>query len=342
MSEMNRRWVLARRPAGQLKDSDFARADEPLRDLADGEVRVRVTHLSFDPTQRIWISQDSYLPAVAIGAVVRAGAIGQVVASKHPGFKPGQMVQGAFGWQDYVQSQGFTELGPITPLPAGVTPEQALGVMGLTSVTAWFGVHDILKPNAGETALVSGAAGATGSAAGQILKAAGARVIGIAGGPEKTRWVTEVAGFDACIDYKSEDVAQRIAALAPNGLDMIYENVGGPIFDAALAHLALKARVALCGAISGYDTGEVYGLKNYMNLVIQRAKIEGFLVLDYFPRVGEAVAGLGALVAAGKLKGEVDLQEGFDNIPATLRRLFEGRNFGKQLLKIADPPLPAA
>jgi len=194
MSNMNRRWVLTRRPEGRLQDSDFSRADEPLPELGEGEVRVRVTHLSFDPTQRIWISGDSYLPAVPIGAVVRAGGVGQVVASNNPGFKPGQMVQGGFGWQDYVQNAGFTEFGPISLMPPGVTPEQALGVAGLTAVTAWFGVHDILKPQAGETALVSGAAGATGSAAGQILKAAGAKVIGIAGGPEKTRWVCEVAG----------------------------------------------------------------------------------------------------------------------------------------------------
>lgn len=340
MTTLNRRWVLARRPEGRLQDSDFARSDVELPDLGPDEVRVRVTHLSFDPTQRIWISADSYLPAVPIGAVVRGGGVGQVVASNRPDLKPGQLVQGSFGWQDYLQSKGVTELGPITPLPPGLSPEQALGVMGLTSITAWFGVHDILKPQAGETAVVSGAAGATGSAAAQILKAAGARVIGIAGGPEKTRWVKETAKIDDCIDYKSEDVARRIAQFAPNGVNMVFENVGGAILDASLANLAQRARIALCGGISGYDAGEAIGLKNYMSLVIQRARIEGFLVLDYFPRVAEAVQGLGALLAQGKLRVEVDLQEGFDNIPATLRRLFEGKNRGKQLLKIADPPLP--
>lgn len=342
MTTMNRRWVLARRPEGRLKDSDFARADVQLPDLGPDEVRVRVTHLSFDPTQRIWISADSYLPAVPIGAVVRASGVGQVVASNRPDLKPGQLVQGAFGWQDYVQSPGMTELGPITPLPPGLTAEQALGVMGLTSVTAWFGVHDILKPQAGEVAVVSGAAGATGSAAGQILKAAGARVIGIAGGPDKTRWVKEVAKFDDCIDYKNEDVSARIGALAPQGVNMVFENVGGGILDASLEHLALRARIALCGGISSYDTGEIQGLKNYMSLVIQRAKMEGFLVLDYFPRLMEAVQGIGALVAQGKLKVEVDVQQGFENIPSTLRRLFDGGNRGKQLLKLADPPLPIA
>lgn len=341
MTTTNRRWVLARRPSGRLQDSDFKRDDVQLPELGPDEVRVRVTHLSFDPTQRIWISADSYLPAVAIGAVVRASGVGQVVASNRAEFKPGQMVQGAFGWQDYIQSPGgMTELGPITALPPGLTPEQAMSVMGMTSITAWFGVHDVLKPKAGEVAVVSGAAGATGSAAGQILKAAGARVIGIAGGPEKTRWVKDVAKFDECIDYKSENVEARIGALAPQGVDMVFENVGGEILDASLAHLALRARVALCGGISGYDTGDVQGVKNYMNIVIQRAKVEGFLVLDYFPRVMEAIQGLGGLLAQGKLVVGVDLQQGFDNIPATLRRLFDGKNHGKQLLKIADPPLP--
>jgi len=340
VTTLNRRWVLRRRPEGRLQDSDFARSDVELANLGPDEVRVRVTHLSFDPTQRMWISADSYLPAVPIGAVVRAGGVGQVVASNRPDLKPGQLVQGSFGWQDFVQSKGITELGPITPLAAGLSPETALGVMGLTSITAWFGVHDILQPKPGEAAVVSGAAGATGSAAGQILKAAGVRVIGIAGGPEKTRWVKESAKLDDCIDYKNEDVIQRIAQFAPNGVNMVFENVGGAILDASLANLAQRARIALCGGISGYDTGEVQGLKNYMSLVIQRAKLEGFLVLDYFPRMGEAVHGLGALLAQGKLRVEVDMQQGFEHIPATLRRLFEGKNRGKQLLKIADPPLP--
>lgn len=339
MSITNRRFVLAQRPSGKLQDSDFARADEALPELGPDEVRVRVTHLSFDPTQRIWISEDSYLPAVAIGAVVRATGAGQVVASNRPEYKVGQMVQGAVGWQDYLQGSGLTELGPLRPMRRDVAPEVSLSVFGGTTITAWFGVHDLLKPKADEVALVSGAAGATGSAAGQMLKAAGCTVIGIAGGPDKTRWVVEKAGFDACVDYKSEKVGRRIRELAPKGVDMVFENVGGEILDAALGNLALRARIALCGGISGYDSGH-QGLKNYMNLVIQRARIEGFLLLDYVSRMGEAAEGIAALYAAGKLHVEVDMQEGFDNIPATLRRLFEGKNFGKQMLKVADPPLP--
>lgn len=342
MTLMNRRWILARRPAGKLRDTDFVRADEALPELGPGEVRVRVTHLSFDASQRLWASADSYMPAVAIGGVMRANGVGQVVASNHAAFKPGEMVRGVFGWQDYLQSKGMTERGPITPLPPGLSPEQALGCLGLTSHTAWFGVHDVLKPQVGEVALVSGAAGATGSVAGQILKAAGVTVIGIAGGPEKVRWVREVAKFDDCIDYKNEDLSARLGALAPQGLNMVYENVGGTVLDAALEHLAPHARIALCGAVSGYDADDFPGLKNYMNLVYQRARIQGFLISDYFPRVPEAMQGLGVLLDKGQLVFEVDVQEGFDNIPATLRRLLDGGNYGKQLLKIDDPPLLTA
>lgn len=342
MSTVNRRWVLARRPEGKLQDRDFARADAELTDLGPGEVRVRVTHLSFDASQRLWTSVDSYMPAVPLGSVMRAMGVGQVVASNHADFKPGQLIRGLLGWQDYLQDKGEALLGPLTSMPAGITPVQGLGVMGLTSLTAWFGVNEILKPRPGEVALVSGAAGATGSVAGQVLKAAGARVIGIAGGAEKTQWVKDVAKFDECIDYKNEDVSARLAALAPQGVNMVYENVGGEILDAALEHLAKYARVALCGAVSGYDTADFQGLKNYMNLVYKYGRIEGFLMGDYFPRAAEAVEGLAALQAKGQLAFEVDLQEGFDNIPATLRRLYAGDNRGKQLLKIADLPLPTA
>lgn len=343
MTEINRRWVLVRRPEGRLKDSDFKRDDQPLPELGPNDVRVRVTHLSFDPTQRIWIQEDSYMPAVPIGAVVRATGIGQVVASNNPNYKPGQLVQGAMGWQDYVQNEGFTEFGPLFPTPQGLTPEQLMGAYGANSITAWFGVHDILFPKEGETALVTGAAGSVGSAAAQILKAAGCKVIGVAGGPVKKQWCVDVAGMDACIDYKNEDVAARIKNLAPDGLDMIFENVGGEILDAGLANLAIGARISLCGAISGYDSDTPEsGLKNYMNLVIQRGTMKGFVMLDYIPRMQEGGMAVAALAAQGKLKVEIDMQEGFENIPATLRRLFEGKNIGKQLLKLTDLPLPVA
>jgi NADPH-dependent curcumin reductase CurA len=224
-----------------------------------------------------------------------------------------------------------------------VTPEQALGVFGITGPTAYFGMTEVGKPKPGETVLVSGAAGATGSVAIQIAKAIGCRTIGIAGGLEKCKWVTQVAAADACINYRSGNVAARIREHAPAGVDVVFENVGGELLEAALQNLALHARVVLCGGISCYndsDPGESFGIRSYMMLVVARARIEGFLVLDYAARYPEAIAALSDLISDGKLKTVHDLQHGFENIPATLRRLFEGKNLGKQLLKLADPPLP--
>jgi NADPH-dependent curcumin reductase len=337
MSATNRRWLLKSRPHGMIKDSDFDLVEGPIPQPGDGEFVVRVTHLSFDPTQRGWLAADSYLPAVKIGDPVRASGVGEVVASNHPGFQVGQKVQGAFGWQEYFLSSGFTELGPIMPLHPGVTPEQALGVFGVTGLTAWFGLTDIGQPKAGDTVLVSGAAGATGSVAIQIAKALGCRAIGIAGGPEKCRWVTETAGADACIDYKSENVEARIRELAPGGVNVIFENVGGEILEAGLMNLAMRARVVLCGGISSYnveDLSQMHGIRPYMQLTIMRARMEGFIVIDYMSRFAEGVQALAGLMAEGKLKSAEDVQQCFENCPATLRRLFEGKNLGKQILRL--------
>jgi len=342
MPEINRRWLLAARPVGMVKDSDFKRVDEPVPEPGAGEFLVRQTHLSFDPTQRGWISVDTYLPAVKLGDVVRAGGVGQVVKSNHPNFKVGQLVQGGFGWQDYMVTAGQTEFMPVQPLFPGVRPEQALSVFGITGLTAWFGLTDIGKPKAGETVVVSGAAGATGSVVVQIAKALGCTVVGIAGGAEKCAWVKDVAGADACVDYKAVDVLTTLKRHTPKGIDVVFENVGGRILEASMLNLAQRARIVLCGAISGYnaETGIPDGIRTYMMLTQMRARMEGFIVLDYAPRYGEGVQALARLMAEGKLKTAEDVQEGFDNIPATLRRLFEGKNLGKQLLKIADPPLP--
>lgn len=331
---LNRRWVLARRPNGSLSRDNFARSDVLLGPLEDEQIRVRVTHLSFAPTQRIWIERDSYLPAVPLGSVVRAFGVGEVTASTISEFRVGDLVEGGLGWQDYWQGPVMTDLWRIKRLPPWMTPEEALGLFGVTSTTAWFGVEDILRPQAGETALVSAAAGATGSAAGQILKARGVYVIGVAGGSDKVRWVRDVAGFDDCIDYKNEDVPARIRELVPAGLDMVYENVGGPILDASLENLALHARIAFCGAIAGYDGNALPGLENYLNLVVQRASITGFLVQDYEHRTDEAMAALRDLQTQGKIINALDIQRGFENIPDTLGRLFAGKNLGKQILAL--------
>jgi NADPH-dependent curcumin reductase CurA len=329
--------LLKSRPNGPLKDSDFDLVTVPMPEVGEGQFLVRLTHFSFDPTQRGWLGGDTYLPAVPIGGVVRAGGIGEVVASKHPGFEVGDVVQGTFGWQEHALTDGMTETGPVTKLRAGITPEQALGVFGVTGLTAWFGLTEIGQPKAGDTVLVSGAAGATGSVVVQVAKALGCKVIGIAGGAEKCGWVVEQAGADACIDYRAGNVARQIREHAPKGVNVVFENVGGEILDAALANLALRARVVLCGGISSYnDTTEHRspGLMNYMNLTVMRGRMEGFIILDYARRYGEGVAELAKLMAAGKLKTAEDMAHGFENCPATLRRLFEGKNFGKQLLSV--------
>ena len=338
MSFRNRQWLLANRPAGMVKDSDFKRTEVMTPELKVGEFMVRVTHLGFGPTQRGWISGDSYLPAVPLGAVVRALGAGRVIESRHPGFKEGDLVQGAFGWQDYSVTDGITEFTQVTKIGAAVSPEQALGVFGVTGLTAYFGLIDIGQPSAGEVVVVSGAAGATGSVVVQIAKAKGCTVIGIAGGPEKCRWLVEQAHADAAIDYKWENVAERIRELAPKGVNVVFENVGGEILEASLQNIACRARIVLCGGISSYnaDTGSASGIRNYMMLTSRRARMEGFIILDYAPRYDEAIQALSLLIAEGKLKVEIDMQHGFDHIPATLRRLFEGRNIGKQLLKMDE------
>ena len=305
----------------------------------DGEVLVRNLFLSFDPTQRGWMEdRESYMPPVQLGEPMRAGSIGQVVESNHPDFAKGDMVQTTGGWQDFaVVAPGEGPMG-LSKVPKGVSPEMMMSALGLTGLTAYWGLLDLGKPKEGETVLVSGAAGATGSIAGQIAKIKGCRVVGIAGGPDKCRWLVEEAGFDAAIDYKNEDVDVRIGETCPDRVDIFFDNVGGEVLEAALNHINMHARVVLCGGISAYNaTSPVPGPPNLMNLVIQRARMEGFIVIDYMDRAAESIQELLGWVQSGELKYQIDLQEGFENIPDTLQRLFTGQNLGKQLLKIADP-----
>src|SRR5581483_289179 len=281
----NRQWLLARRPQGMISADDFKWVeDAEVPAAAEGEVLVRNLWLSCDPTQRGWIGGDTYLPAVKIGEVVRSFAVGQVVESKNPKFKPGQLVQGLFGWQDYASVKPGSISAP-TPVPEGVPIETAMSALGATGITAYFGLLEIGRPKAGETVVVSGAAGATGSIVGQIAKIQGCRAIGIAGGAEKCKRLVSEYGFDGAIDYKGEDVRKRLKELCPNGVDVFFDNVGGDILDAALARLAMRGRVVLCGGIARYnDAGQAPGPKNYLNLVVQRGRMEGFIVLDYMPR----------------------------------------------------------
>lgn len=332
----NRQWRLASRPTGLIDESCFRWTTEPVRELVDGEVLVRNLYLSADPTQRGWLSHDTYLPAVAIDEVVRSNAVGRVEASKHPGYAEGELVQGLFGWQDYAIVAPKSARA-LLRVPAGVSIPLAMSALGMTGLTAYFGLLEIGRPVAGETVLVSGAAGATGSIVGQIARIKGCRTIGIAGGRDKCDWLVREARFDAAIDYKSEKVSARLRELCPKGVDVFFDNVGGEQLDAALARLAFHARVVLCGAISQYNEKDLPpGPKHYMNLLLQRARMEGFLVLDYLPRADEAVTALGGWVAAGEIVDRVDVQVGLENAPKTLRRLFLGENIGKQLLKLDD------
>ncbi|MBV8520970.1 MAG: NADP-dependent oxidoreductase, partial [Acetobacteraceae bacterium] len=308
MVDVNRRWLLKTRPAGMLKDEDLDFVEEPVPEPAEGEILVRVQMLSCDPAQRGWLDRDTYVPVVKIGEVVRSLGAGRVVKSRHSGFREGDLVAGLVGWQDYAAINptgvsGVTKLPPDTPL------EKALSTLGLNGLTAYFGLLDIGRPQPGETVVVSGAAGATGSLVGQIAKIKGCRAVGIAGGAEKCRWLTEVAGFDAAIDYKAEQVGQKLGAVCPDGIDIYFDNVGGEILDAALARLALHGRVVLCGAISIYNATEPPpGPKNYLNLLLQRGRMEGFIVLDHYDRAQEAVGALARWMAEGKLKDQVDVQ----------------------------------
>jgi NADPH-dependent curcumin reductase CurA len=332
----NRQWLLARRPRGSWSADDFRWSESPAPEPAEGEVLVRNLYLSCDPTQRGWIAGDTYLPAVRIGEVMRSFAVGEVVNSRDPQFRPGELVQGLFGWQDYCATRQGGPY-PILPVPSDVPIETAMSILGNTGMTAYFGLLDVGRPNPGETVVVSGAAGATGSAVGQIAKIKGCRAIGIAGGAEKCRYLTSELGFDAAIDYKSENVMTRLRETCPKGIDVYFDNVGGRILDAALIHLAFRGRVVICGAMSMYNEAALPpGPRNYLNLLIRRGRMEGFVVIDYMPRAAEAITALAGWLREGKLRDQIDLQHGLENAPAAVARLFKGENRGKQLLKIAD------
>jgi NADPH-dependent curcumin reductase CurA len=338
MVAQNRRWVLARRPTGIVGREHFEWQEAPIPSIGEGEFLVRNLWLSCDPTQRGWIERDTYVPMLPLGEVMASFAAGEVVESKHPDFMKGDLLSGGFGWQDYAVSdaKGFGDgLFPPQKIPPGVDIPTALSLFG-NGLTSYFGLLDVGQPNAGDTVLVSAAAGAVGSIACQIAKLKGCRVVGIAGGQRKCDWLRDELGVDA-IDYKGEDVQARLGELCPTGVDVFFDNVGGEILDAGLASLAPHARVVVCGAISVYsDFEHSPGIKNYINLVVQRASMRGFLIFDFLDRATEAIEALAAWASEGKVKATVDVVEGLENAPDALRRLFTGENLGKQLVKIAD------
>jgi NADPH-dependent curcumin reductase CurA len=337
MSESNRLFRLRQRPEGRITDDTFELVEEAIPEIADGEALVRTQWMSLDPTNRAWIGETpTYLPPVAIGEVMRAVGLGQVVASKHDAYREGQLVQGLIGWQEWVVASDSAPLLPVPELP-GVSPSWYLGVLGATGLTAWVGLTDIGRPQPGETVVVSAAAGAVGSVAVQMAKITGARVVGVAGGSEKCALLIDRLGIDAAVDHRAADWHEQLVAATPNGIDVDFENVGGQIMDAVFARLNLRARVALCGLISGYnDPNPPAGPRTFSNLLVQRATLQGFIVLDHLDRIIEAATELGGWIREGKLQPLETIVEGFEQLPNAVNMLFDGANTGKLVLHVAD------
>jgi NADPH-dependent curcumin reductase len=335
-TKVNRQWCLVSHPVGLITESNFEWKQEPVPTLEEGQILVRNIYLSLDPTNRGWLDErGNYLPPVAIGEVMRGFGIGIVEQSRNANFSEGTLVQGFLGWQDYaiVDGTNLSELpkDPSVPLTA------YLGIFGFIGMTAYFGLLDIGKLKVGETLVVSGAAGAVGSLVGQIGKIKGCRVVGIAGSEEKCRWLKDKLGFDAAINYKTESVLESLQQHCPDGIDVYFENVGGEILDAVLSLINLRARIVLCGLISQYNAIEpVPGPYNLLNIVTQRAKLEGFIVLDYFNRAQEALADLSQWYAQGKIKYRVDVIDGLENAPRTMNKLFDGTHQGKLIVRVSE------
>jgi NADPH-dependent curcumin reductase len=334
MALTNHRFLLAARPVGMPKRSDWTYEEAPVAELKEGEFLVKVLYISLDPAMRMWINDvRSYMPPVGIGEVMRALGAGIVTASRNPRFAVGDHVSGVFGVQEYAltDGRGLSKVDTrLVPLP------KYLSVLGMTGMTAYFGLLDTGQPKPGETVVVSAAAGAVGAIVGQIAKIKNCRVVGIAGGAEKCRYIVQELGFDAAVDYKSEDVKQSLRKHCPEGINVYFDNVGGTILEAALANLARGARIVLCGAISQYcNTGPMTGPSNYMSLLTNRATMKGMLVMDYADRYAQAGAEMAGWMAAGKLKSREDIVEGLATFPDTLLKLFKSETTGKLMLKVA-------
>ena len=338
MARTNRQWVLRQRPKGMIQDGDLELVESPVPDLAENEVLVRTVYLSLDPTNRTWMNDaEGYLPPVGLGEVMRGLTLGVVEESRSDRFKVGDVVTPlSGGWADYavVPAEG---LRPVHRAP-GLPLTANLSVLGMTGLTAYFGVTDVLKPQAGETLVISAAAGAVGSIAGQVAKQKGARVIGIAGGPEKCAWLTDELGFDAAIDYKGEDVGAALDRLAPDGVEMNFENVGGDIMIAVFNRLKTHGRMAVCGLISSYNATRMPPAPNFGRIITHRLNIQGFLVLDYAARAREMVAEMGPWLADGRVKWKVHVDEGLEGAVGSLNRLFTGDHDGKLLVRVSEEP----
>ncbi|WP_157160329.1 NADP-dependent oxidoreductase [Cupriavidus sp. BIS7] len=336
MATKNRRWILRQRPSGDISETDLELVEAPMPVPGDGEILVRNVYLMVAPTNRVWMSDiDQYMSPVGIGDVMRGGTMGVVVESNHPEFKPGDVVEGGMAWEEY----SVTSRARLVPVEYGLPLHAFASVLGNSGMTAYFGLLDIARPKAGETLVVSAAAGGVGSIAAQIGKLLGCRVVGIAGGERKCQLATEEFGLDACVDYKRGNVLADLRSACPDGIDVDFENVGGDVMDAVLTHLNIGARVALCGMVSTYNaSGDWWSPKMFRNIIMKRVRIEGFLISDYFPRFPQALDDMVQWVKDGQIKYRVDIVDGIENAPAALNRLFSGANIGKQLVRLSPEP----
>ena len=338
---INRRWLVARRPVGPVKVEDFAYEEGTVPSPQDGELVLRTLYFGYDAAQRFWLTEQGagYLPPIKLGDPMLTGGIGQVVASRNPAFKVGDIVEGLMSWQDYapVRTDG--------PIPLRVLPKADypltwnMSVFGVNGLTAYFGVTDGLKVKSGDTVVISSAGGATGLLAGGIAKILGAaKVIGIAGGRDKCQWIVKNAGYDAAIDYKGEDLGKRLAELCPQGVTCYFDNVGGEILDTVLMHMANLGRILICGAISsGYNDTKVQGPVNYMQICARQLTAQGILLPFYKDRIGEGISALAQWVKEGKLRVHEEIFEGFQRAPELLPTMYAVKNPGKLLLHVADP-----
>ena len=337
-SRINHQWCLASRPVGQIKQSDFAWKEMPVPIPEDGELLVRIIYLSLDPAARGWMYEKvSYVPPLAIGDVMRGFTLGVVEQSRHPKFNPGDIVSGLLGWQEFAvtNGKGLTKLSEASsfPFPA------FLSVFGLTGLTAYFGLLDIGKPKAGETLVVSAAAGAVGSIVGQLGKIKGCHVVGTAGTEEKCQWLTEELGFDAAINYKTESLRRSLSMHCPNGIDIYFENVGGTLLETVLTLINLRARIVLCGLISQYNATDRVSGPDLASIIQKRARIEGFIATDHYQRAKDAISDLQKWVLEGRVKYRVDIVNGLENAPTAISRLFDGSNKGKLMIRVSEEPL---
>ena len=331
---------LAARPVGLPTHADWNFTNEPVADPGPGGVLIKTLALSLDPAMRGWMNEGkSYIPPVAIGEVMRAGGIGVVVASNNEAFAVGDQVSAGLGVQEYCAiPAGEMKRSGLLKIDTRLgTANQWLNVLGMPGMTGYFGLMDVGQPKAGETVVVSGAAGAVGQTVGQLARIKGCRVVGIAGGKAKCDWVVKELGFDACVDYKAPDLRDALKAACPKGVDIYFDNVGGDILDLVLGRINRKARIIICGAISQYNnTTPVQGPKNYLSLLVNRARMEGIVVFDYTDRFAQAVAEMAQYLRDGRMKSREDVVVGLQTFPDTLLKLFSGENFGKLVLQVAS------